>query len=240
VGQFLVGVTQPVTGSLRGFVFGALGWQGRGQPFGASPRGQDLGDKFLQGVSGGGLGPDECTRIHLIHCTPSPEAVGWGSVRRARGARGSCRPLTTLVEMNKYPGELAQSDRDTLLSTSYAALMPGAWPEPFGLVAIEALACATPVIARRIGALPEMVRDGIDGWFGDDVTAKAFRVDRVASLDRAAIRRSVLERFSAEAMATAYEDVYRRAAKVVPLVQRDREAAAVRDEAVATALGGGA
>jgi glycosyltransferase involved in cell wall biosynthesis len=118
--------------------------------------------------------------------------------------------------------------------------MPGAWPEPFGLVPIEALACATPLIARRIGALPEMVRDGIDGWFGDDVTAKAFRVDRVASLDRAAIRRSVLERFSAEAMATAYEDVYRRAAKVVPLVQRDREAAAVRDEAVATALGRGA
>ena len=140
----------------------------------------------------------------------------------------------------EYLGELAQSDRDTLLSTSYAALMPGAWPEPFGLVAIEALACGTPVIARRIGALPEMVRDGIDGWFGDDVTAKAFRVDRVASLDRAAIRRSVLERFSAEAMATAYEDVYRRAAKVVPLVQRDREAAAVRDEAVATALGRGA
>ena len=69
---------------------------------------------------------------------------------------------------------------------------------------------------------------------------RAFRVDRVASLDRAAIRRSVLERFSAEAMATAYEDVYRRAAKVVPLVQRDREAAAVRDEAVATALGRGA
>ena len=50
----------------------------------------------------------------------------------------------------------------------------------------------------------------------------------------------MLERFSAEAMATAYEDVYRRAAKVVPLVQRDREAAAVRDEAVATALGRGA
>jgi glycosyltransferase involved in cell wall biosynthesis len=61
--------------------------------------------------------------------------------------------------------------------------MTGAWPEPFGLVAIEALACGTPVIARRIGALPEIVRDGIDGWFGDDVTAKAFRVDHVASLD---------------------------------------------------------
>ena len=118
--------------------------------------------------------------------------------------------------------------------------MPGASPEPFGLVAIEALACATPVIARRIGALPEMVRDGIDGWFGDDVTAKAFRVDRVASLDRAAIRRSVLERFSAEAMATAYEDVYRHAANVIPLVQPVREPGSSRDESIGAAVGRGA
>jgi hypothetical protein len=89
VGQFLVRVTQPVTGSLRSFVFGTLGRQGRSQPFGASPRGQNLGDKFLQGVSDGGLGPDECTRLHRIRCSPSPEAVGRGSVRRTRGARGA-------------------------------------------------------------------------------------------------------------------------------------------------------
>ena len=140
----------------------------------------------------------------------------------------------------EYLGELAQADRDTLLSRSNAILMPGSWPEPFGLVAIEALACGTPVIARRIGALPEIVRDGIDGWFGDDVTAMAFRVDRVASLDRAAIRRSVLERFSAEAMTTAYEDVYRRAAKVIPLLQPDRETAELPGEAIGTAVGRGA
>lgn len=141
----------------------------------------------------------------------------------------------------EYLGELVQFDRDTLLSSSFAALMPGAWPEPFGLVAIEALACGTPVIARRIGALPEIVRDGIDGWFGDDVTAMAFRIDRVASLDRAGIRRSVLERFSAEAMATAYEDVYRRAAKVISLAQPDREIPSFEDaESLQTALGRGA
>ena len=57
--------------------------------------------------------------------------------------------------------------------------MPGAWPEPFGLVAIEALACGTPVIARRIGALPEIIRDGVDGFFGDDVTQLAFKIDGV-------------------------------------------------------------
>jgi glycosyltransferase involved in cell wall biosynthesis len=87
--------------------------------------------------------------------------------------------------------------------------MPGSWPEPFGLVLIESLACGTPVIARRIGALPEILRDGIDGFFGDDVTAMAFKVDRVDDLDRRAIRESVLDRFSVERMTDRYEAVYR-------------------------------
>ncbi len=86
--------------------------------------------------------------------------------------------------------------------------MPGSWPEPFGLVAIEALACGTPVIARRIGGLPEIIRDGIDGFFGDDIGQLAFKVDGVDGLDRAAIRASVLERFSAQRMTDGYEAVY--------------------------------
>lgn len=109
----------------------------------------------------------------------------------------------------EFLGELAQADRDQLFAESYASLMPGAWPEPFGLVAIEALATGTPVVARRIGALPEIIREGVDGFFGDDVTAMAFVLDRVADLDRAAIRASVLDRFSAERMTDGYEDVYR-------------------------------
>jgi len=108
----------------------------------------------------------------------------------------------------EFLGELEQPDRDLLFAESYASLMPGSWPEPFGLVAIEALACGTPVIARRIGALPEIIRDGVDGFFGDDPTAMAFKVDRVADLDRAAIRESVLERFSVEQMTDRYEAVY--------------------------------
>ncbi|MEO5884257.1 MAG: glycosyltransferase family 4 protein, partial [Candidatus Limnocylindrales bacterium] len=88
----------------------------------------------------------------------------------------------------EFLGELNQEDRDQLFAESYASLMPGSWPEPFGLVAIEALATGTPVIARRIGALPEIIRDGVDGFFGDDVTAMAFKVDRVTDLDRAEIR----------------------------------------------------
>jgi glycosyltransferase involved in cell wall biosynthesis len=109
----------------------------------------------------------------------------------------------------EFLGELSQADRDQLFAESHAALMPGSWPEPFGLVAIEALACGTPIIARRAGALPEIIRDGVDGFFGDDVTAMAFKVDRVGDLDRAAIRESVIDRFSVERMTDGYEAIYR-------------------------------
>ena len=125
----------------------------------------------------------------------------------------------------EFLGELAQADRDRLMAESYAALMPGSWPEPFGLVAIEALAAGTPVIARRIGALPEIIREGVDGFFGDDVTAMAFAVDRVADLDREAIRTSVIERFSVERMTDGYEAIYRR---MLSERRRDRAAVEVR------------
>lgn len=109
----------------------------------------------------------------------------------------------------EFLGELSQSDRDQLLAESHAALMPGSWPEPFGLVAIESLACGTPIIARRSGALPEIIRDGVDGFFGDDVAAMAAKVDRVDQLDRQAIRESVIDRFSVERMTDGYEAIYR-------------------------------
>lgn len=109
----------------------------------------------------------------------------------------------------EYLGEISQAERDQLFAESDAVLMPGSWPEPFGLVAIESLACGTPVIARRSGALPEIIRDGIDGFLGDDVIAMAFKVDRVADLDREAIRESVIDRFSVERMTDGYEAIYR-------------------------------
>jgi glycosyltransferase involved in cell wall biosynthesis len=109
----------------------------------------------------------------------------------------------------EYLGELEQPDRDLLFAESYAALMPGSWPEPFGLVAIEALACGTPVIARRVGALPEIIRDGVDGFFGDDANQLAFQVPRVETLDRVEIRASVIDRFSAARMTDGYEAIYR-------------------------------
>ncbi len=109
----------------------------------------------------------------------------------------------------EFLGELEQAERDLLFAESYASLMPGSWPEPFGLVAIEALACGTPVIARRVGGLPEIIRDGVDGFFGDDAEQLAYQVERVEGLDRAAIRASVIDRFSAGRMTDGYEEIYR-------------------------------
>jgi glycosyltransferase involved in cell wall biosynthesis len=110
----------------------------------------------------------------------------------------------------EFLGEVSGEDRDRLFAESYATLMPGSWPEPFGLVAIESLACGTPLIARPAGALPEILRPGRDGFFGDDVAGMAFFVDRVADLDRDEIRASVIERFSSARMADEYEAIYAR------------------------------
>lgn len=122
-------------------------------------------------------------------------------------------------------GELGAEERDRVVGSCHASLMPAAWPEPFGLTAIESLACGTPVIARRAGALPEVIREGIDGFFGADPPEMAFHLERVGGLDRSEIRSSVIERFSATRMVDAYEDLYARV-----LVARGQSAGLVADE----------
>jgi len=111
----------------------------------------------------------------------------------------------------EFVGELSSDERGQLVSESLASLVTGVWPEPFGLVVIESLAAGTPVLGRRVGALPEIIREGVDGFFGDDPEHLAFLVDRVGALDRKAIRESVVDRFSAKRMADGYEEVYVRA-----------------------------
>jgi glycosyltransferase involved in cell wall biosynthesis len=106
-------------------------------------------------------------------------------------------------------GELGQADRDRVLAGSFALVMPSVWPEPFGLTAIEAMACGTPVVGRPSGAIPEIVREGRDGFLGGSPQEMAAGVERVGALDRATVRREVIERFSASRMADRYEELYR-------------------------------
>ena len=107
-------------------------------------------------------------------------------------------------------GELSEVERHRLVAASRACLVPSAWPEPFGLVVIEALACGTPVLARRSGAIPELVRDGVDGFIGDDAQQLAYFDARLDDLDRGEIQQAALDRFSVARMVDAYEALYRR------------------------------
>lgn len=109
----------------------------------------------------------------------------------------------------EYVGELAPNERDALLAGSLATLMLGAWPEPFGLVAVESMVTGTPVIGRRAGGLTETVRHGETGYLVDDLLEAKTAVKRVGALDRLAIRKYALETFSPDRMVARYEEVYR-------------------------------
>jgi glycosyltransferase involved in cell wall biosynthesis len=138
-----------------------------------------------------------------------------------------------LGEQVEFLGEVGPDVRDPLLAGARATLMLGAWPEPFGLVAIESLATGTPVIARRAGALPEIVEHGVDGFLVDDLTEATLAVRLATGLDRRAIRERALARFSVARMVDAYERVYR---DLVEAARRDGRVPAERvAEAVAVA-----
>lgn len=108
----------------------------------------------------------------------------------------------------EYVGEISERDKGAFLGNALALLFPIDWPEPFGLVMIEAMACGTPVITRRCGSVPEVVRHGTTGFICDTEAEMADAVERCASLNRATIRGECEERFSASRMATNYLDIY--------------------------------
>jgi glycosyltransferase involved in cell wall biosynthesis len=109
----------------------------------------------------------------------------------------------------EYLGELGPNDRDALLAGALATLMLGAWPEPFGLVAIESMVTGTPVIGRRAGGLTETIEHGATGFLVDDLLEARTAVERAATLDRVEIRNRALARFSPSKMVERYEAVYR-------------------------------
>jgi glycosyltransferase involved in cell wall biosynthesis len=119
------------------------------------------------------------------------------------------RPLfeDPLVE---YVGEVTDDEKDAFLGQALALLFPIKWPEPFGLVMAEAMATGTPVITSRFGSVPEVVEDGVTGILCDSVEEMSLACARIESLDRAACRQHVEERFSVPAMADGYEAIYRR------------------------------
>ena len=111
-----------------------------------------------------------------------------------------------------YEGEVTMERKRELFAGASAFLFPITWPEPFGLVMIEAMACGTPVVAMRQGSVPEVVDDGKTGFVvdADDLDAFVAAVGRVGEIDPAVCRRTVEERFTVERMVADYEAIYRR------------------------------
>jgi glycosyltransferase involved in cell wall biosynthesis len=108
----------------------------------------------------------------------------------------------------EYIGEIGDHEKSDFLSGAIGLLLPIDWPEPFGLVMIEAMACGTPVIAYDNGSVPEIVEDGTTGFIVQDEDSAVAAVARLPELDRQAIRRHFEARFTARRMALDYVETY--------------------------------
>jgi glycosyltransferase involved in cell wall biosynthesis len=110
----------------------------------------------------------------------------------------------------EFVGEIGEAEKDEFLGNAYALLFPIDWPEPFGLVMVEAMACGTPVIAYRDGSVPEVLDEGVTGFIVTDEDEAVEALEDVPRLDRTECRRVFEERFSASRMARDYVEIYER------------------------------
>jgi glycosyltransferase involved in cell wall biosynthesis len=139
------------------------------------------------------------------------------------------RPLLSQPDV-EYVGEIGEAEKQDFLGNASALLFPIDWPEPFGLVMIEAFAVGTPVLAFPCGSVPEIVEDGRSGVVVQDVAEAVRRMPELLALDRNRIRGSFEERFSVERMAADYLALYRKVmnaarSTLVPPQEPDLESA---------------
>jgi glycosyltransferase involved in cell wall biosynthesis len=127
------------------------------------------------------------------------------------------RPL--LGDDVEYVGEVGHDDKLRLLTGATALVNPIRWPEPFGMVMIEALACGTPVLAFAAGAAPEIVDHGRTGYLCTDEADLANKLELAPNLSRAACRQAVAERFSATRMVADHVRLYQRLVRRRPLAE---------------------
>ena len=118
------------------------------------------------------------------------------------------KPLLTKPNV-EFIGEISDAQKSEFLSNAFALLVPIDWPEPFGLVMIEAMACGAPVIAFNRGAVPELIEDGVTGFVVEDETSAVGALRHLSRLSRTVIRKCFEERFTARRMARDYLAVYR-------------------------------
>jgi len=119
------------------------------------------------------------------------------------------KPLLDRASNVEYIGEIGDKDKAAFLSGAIALLVPIDWPEPFGLVMIEAMACGCPVIAYNRGSVPEIIEDGVTGFVVEDEEGAIGAVDRLAHISREKVRERFEQRFTARRMALDYLAAYR-------------------------------
>jgi glycosyltransferase involved in cell wall biosynthesis len=117
-------------------------------------------------------------------------------------------PLIARSSHVEFIGEIDDSRKQEFLGRARALLFPISWPEPFGLVMIEAMACGTPVVAFASGSVPEIMEDGLTGYVVKNVDGAVRAVAQLTRLYRPSIRARFEERFSARAMARDYLKIY--------------------------------
>ena len=110
----------------------------------------------------------------------------------------------------EFPGEIGEKDKTEFLGNAQALLVPIDWPEPFGLVMIEALSCGTPVIAFRGGSVEEVIENGVSGFIVDNVDQAVDALNRIDTIDRRACRLAFERRFTARRMCQDYVRAYER------------------------------
>jgi glycosyltransferase involved in cell wall biosynthesis len=120
------------------------------------------------------------------------------------------KPLIDAEPSVEYVGEVSEKTKSAFLGDAAALLFPIDWPEPFGLVMIEAMACGTPVIAFNRGSVPEVIDDDLTGYVVDSIEEAVAAVPLAGSLDRTMVRKTFERRFSADRMTKDYLAIYRR------------------------------
>jgi glycosyltransferase involved in cell wall biosynthesis len=123
--------------------------------------------------------------------------------------RKEIEPMLTSGDV-EFVGEINERQKARFLGDARALLFPIDWPEPFGLVMIEAMACGTPVLAFKGGSVPEVVEDGVTGYIVEDEDEAIRKMGALLAIDRASIRRRFEARFTAERMAKDYVMVYKK------------------------------
>ena len=118
------------------------------------------------------------------------------------------RPLLAKPHV-EFIGEISDAQKSEFLSGALALIVPIDWPEPFGLVIIEAMACGAPVIAFNRGAVPELIEDGLTGFVVEDEMSAVGALRHISRLSRTVIRERFEERFTARRMARDYLEIYR-------------------------------